>query len=93
MALAKYARKEFRKPLKLLGPSVKAESYLVCLTRREREVALLISRGSCNKEIAVKLKISERTVKAHLTSIFLKLGVSDRLQLAVYVVGHQSISQ
>jgi DNA-binding NarL/FixJ family response regulator len=53
------------------------------LTTRQRLVADLITRGACNKEIAKRLNISERTVKAHLTEAFRNFGVSDRLQLAL----------
>lgn len=53
------------------------------LTEREREVTLQVANGVANKEIALALDISERTVKAHLTSAFKKLGVRDRLQLAL----------
>ncbi len=56
------------------------------LTPREREVAQLVSNGASNKEIATQLNITERTVKAHLTAIFRKLGVSDRLRLALLVM-------
>ncbi len=53
------------------------------LSEREREVALCVARGESNKEINRNLDIAERTIKAHLTSIFEKLGVRDRLQLAI----------
>jgi len=56
---------------------------LARLTPREQEVALAVSRGIANKEVAQELDISERTVKAHLSAIFEKLGVRDRLQLVV----------
>jgi len=56
------------------------------LTRRERQICALITDGASNKEIAKTLAISERTVKAHLTSIFHKVGVSNRLQLAIYAM-------
>ena len=52
------------------------------LTQRERETALLIAKGKSNKEIAVELDITERTVKAHLTNIYSKTGLTDRLSLA-----------
>ncbi len=55
------------------------------LTHRETEIANLIGIGLCNKEIAVKLNITERTVKAHLSAIFQKLKVSDRVRLALSV--------
>jgi len=57
------------------------------LTERERAVALHVSRGESNSQIAAAMGISERTVKAHLTAIFEKLGVQDRLQLALRVHG------
>lgn len=53
------------------------------LSAREQEVAIAVSQGASNKEIARELMITERTVKAHLSAIFLKLGVRDRLQLAL----------
>ncbi len=53
------------------------------LTEREAQTALLVCEGRSNKEIAVHLDITERTVKNHLTHIFEKLGVSDRLSLAI----------
>lgn len=54
---------------------------LSVLTEREREVALAVALGQTNKEVARHLDITERTVKAHLGSVFNKLGVRDRLQL------------
>jgi two-component system nitrate/nitrite response regulator NarL len=59
------------------------ESPLNDLTNREREIAMLVGQGSSNKQIATLLTIAEATVKAHLTVIFRKLGISDRLALAV----------
>jgi two-component system, NarL family, response regulator LiaR len=56
------------------------------LTGREREVLTLIARGLPNKLIARDLSISEKTVKAHVSSILGKLGVSDRTQAALYAV-------
>ncbi len=56
---------------------------LKLLTKREREVAIQTTRGLSNKEIARALKITERTVKAHLSHAFERLGVKDRLQLAL----------
>ena len=53
------------------------------LTGRERAVADLIGLGAYNAEIASRLNMSERTVKAHLTSIFQQLNVRDRVQLAL----------
>ncbi len=53
------------------------------LTAREQEVALHAAKGLSNKEIARLLDITERTVKAHLAKSFERLGVKDRLQLAL----------
>ena len=58
------------------------------LTDREREVISAVASGSCNKEIAGRFTISEKTVKRHLVNIFDKLGVSSRLELAVFAMHH-----
>lgn len=55
------------------------------LTPRQREIVRLVGGGGSNKEIASRLSLSEKTVKAHLTSAFQKLGISDRLRLALLV--------
>jgi len=56
------------------------------LTPREHEVLALIGRGMPNKLIARELSLSEKTVKAHVSSILAKLGVTDRTQAALYAV-------
>jgi DNA-binding NarL/FixJ family response regulator len=56
------------------------------LSLREKQVASLVSQGFRNKEIAERMFISEQTVKNHLHNIFDKLGVSDRLELALYAI-------
>jgi two-component system, NarL family, response regulator LiaR len=56
------------------------------LTPREREVLALIGRGMANKAIALELGLSEKTVKAHVSNILAKLGVTDRTQAALYAV-------
>lgn len=58
------------------------------LTRREREVVRLVSEGLRNKQIAERLSVADVTVRHHLTSIFSKLGVSDRLSLVVFAFHH-----
>lgn len=58
------------------------------LTDRELDVLRLVAEGMANKQIARKLGISERTVKAHLTSVFQRLGVSDRVQAALWAQQH-----
>jgi len=60
------------------------------LSEREHTIALHVAQGEANGKIAAALGISERTVKAHLTAIFEKLGVADRLQLALRVHGVHS---
>lgn len=54
------------------------------LTAREREVLTLLAEGMPNKRISMRLGISEKTVKAHVTSIFNRIGVSDRTQAALW---------
>jgi DNA-binding NarL/FixJ family response regulator len=54
------------------------------LTRREREVLLLVARGHSNREIAELLVISVRTTEAHVTNLLSKLGLRSRAQLAVW---------
>ena len=66
----------------LLG--IRAGSSQVQLTSRETEILRLVREGLANKQIARRLDISERTVKAHLTSAFARIGVSDRTQAAVW---------
>jgi len=59
---------------------------LELLTRREIEVLKLLAVGMYNKEIAIKLNISERTVKNHVSNIFKKIDVTDRTQAAVFAI-------
>ncbi|GAA5117463.1 response regulator transcription factor [Haloechinothrix salitolerans] len=54
------------------------------LTDREREVATAIAEGKQNSAIAKELYMSEATVKTHITRTFAKLGVSNRVQLAIF---------
>ena len=54
------------------------------LSTREREVLALVAAGLPNKQIARRLEISEKTVKAHLTSVFRRIGVTDRTQAALW---------
>jgi two-component system nitrate/nitrite response regulator NarL len=56
------------------------------LSAREREIVAYVAQGYKNKEMAEKMFISEQTVKNHLHNIFDKLGVSDRLELALYAI-------
>lgn len=60
---------------------------LANLTRREYEIAALVGNGDSNKQIARRLDITESTVKAHLSEVFRKLEIADRLKLALMVKG------
>lgn len=61
------------------------------LTRREMEVLVLVAKGMFNKEIAISLDISERTVKNHISNIFKKIEVADRTQAAVFAIKNNLI--
>jgi len=58
------------------------------LSARESEVLQLVARGLPNKRIARELQISEKTVKAHLTQVFQRIGVTDRTQAALWAKDH-----
>lgn len=64
---------------------VDAEQLLLKLTKAERQIAEMIARGATNLEIAADLNITERTVKAHLTSIYEKTKTGNRLNLALLI--------
>lgn len=68
-------------------PADPAESWANLLTPREQEVARAVAEGASNKEIARGLGITERTVKLHVGAVLEKLGVRDRLQIALIVNG------
>lgn len=74
---------------KTMSSILSSESYFrkgeISLTETEKKIVSLICQGYRNKEIAQKLDISEQTVKSHCNRIFKKIGVSDRLQLALYI--------
>jgi len=62
------------------------KSKLEILTSREKEMLSYLSKGMLNKEIAIELKISERTVKNHISNLFKKIDVNDRTQAAVFAI-------
>jgi DNA-binding NarL/FixJ family response regulator len=64
------------------------DEKITSLTPREREIVALITQGLVNKDIAERLFIGEKTVRNNLTTIYSKLGVSNRLELAVYASRH-----
>ena len=73
------------------GPDVQQKHF--GLTPRELEIVETIVYGYSNRDIAQKFSISERTVKHHLSNIFDKLGVSSRLELALFAVNHRLVPQ
>jgi len=62
------------------------------LSPRERDVLQLIARGLSNRQIARELSIGEQTVKTHVRSILIKLGLQDRVQAAIFALRHQADS-
>ena len=62
-----------------------AAQRLATLTDREREVAVAIGSGASNAEVAASLFMSEATVKSHVSRLFIKLGVANRVQIAILV--------
>jgi two-component system, NarL family, nitrate/nitrite response regulator NarL len=77
--------RQFASPSEMLGGTGKTRERSP-LSQREREIVSLVAQGYKNKEMAEKMFISEQTVKNHLHNIFDKLGVSDRLELALYAI-------
>ena len=65
---------------------------LDALTGREREVLAELAQGRSNREIARALHVSEKTVKAHVSSVLAKLGVQDRTQAALFAVRHEHLT-
>ena len=61
------------------------------LTKREKEVLINVANGMFNKEIALSLNISERTVINHISNIFKKIDVNDRTQAAVFAIKNNLI--
>ena len=65
---------------------------LASLTKREIEILTQVACGMFNKEIAVNLNISERTVKNHISNIFKKIDASDRTQAAVFAIRNNIVN-
>ena len=76
----------------LTARATAGSAAISALSTREHQVALAVARGGTNKEISRAMGITERTVKAHLTTIFEKLGVRDRLQLSLVVNGVETMA-
>lgn len=65
-----------------------SKSRQPALTPREGQVVRFIGQGASNREVATRLGVSVDTVKHHLTNVYSKVGVSSRLELAVYAIDH-----
>jgi DNA-binding NarL/FixJ family response regulator len=76
----------------LIASSGKPKEKSLGLTRRELEVLSAVVAGLSNKEIARQFSLSEDTVKHHLSHMFDKLGVSNRLELAMFAVNHRLVA-
>jgi DNA-binding NarL/FixJ family response regulator len=78
--------RQFAHPTDVMGSQPARGRERSPLSQREREIVTLVAQGYKNREMAEKMFISEQTVKNHLHNIFDKLGVSDRLELALYAI-------
>ena len=81
-------REPLPEPVQVGPESIAAAAPADGLTHREREVALLVADGLRSREVAERLGIASQTVKSHLKTIFDKLGVRNRVELARRLVQH-----
>jgi two-component system, NarL family, nitrate/nitrite response regulator NarL len=77
--------------LKTVAELEKGASSRIRLTARESEVLALIAAGCTNRDIAEKFQVSTDTVKHHVTNIFDKTGVSNRVELALFAIHHDLV--
>jgi two-component system nitrate/nitrite response regulator NarL len=85
------ARRDLAQIVNALNESAGATMAPAGLTQREREVIELVATGESNRNIALRLSITEDTVKHHLTNVFDKTGVSNRLELTLFAQKHDLI--
>ena len=81
--VSRLAEPESRTPHNTVGAEPAA------LTRRERQTLAWLAKGVSNKEIARALNLAESTVKVHVQSILRKLGLTSRVQAAIYAIEHR----
>jgi len=72
--------------LEMLTGTTTPKEFYGGLTVREIEILKLIANGMANKQVAFRLKISEKTVRNHVSNIYEKLGINDRSQAVLYAV-------
>jgi DNA-binding NarL/FixJ family response regulator len=77
---------------RVVAPATRDAARLELLTEREHDVLRLMARGATNTEIAERLFVAEATVKTHVSSIFMKLGVRDRPAAIVFAYDHGVVS-
>ncbi|WP_343669170.1 response regulator transcription factor [Paraburkholderia heleia] len=86
---------QMRKPVQsasATGTTGAARASAETLTARERDIVRELARGASNKEIARALDLAESTVKIHVRNILRKLGLTSRVQVAIYAMGHDGMA-
>ncbi|MET0686996.1 MAG: AAA family ATPase [Solirubrobacteraceae bacterium] len=86
------ARRELRRlgaRVEVRGPGTRADSGVDSLTRREREIAELVTERKTNRQIAAALFLSDKTIESHLRNVFVKLGASSRMEVALEIDRHR----
>ncbi|WP_395061481.1 response regulator [Paraburkholderia silvatlantica] len=85
---------QMRKPVQSTsaGTTGAARASAETLTARERDIVRELARGASNKEIARTLDLAESTVKIHVRNILRKLGLTSRVQVAIYAMGHDGMA-
>ncbi|MEX3938000.1 response regulator [Paraburkholderia sp. BR10937] len=83
---------QMRKPAQSTGTTGTARASAETLTARERDIVRELARGASNKEIARTLDLAESTVKIHVRNILRKLNLTSRVQVAIYAMGHDGMT-